>query len=80
MPNGIDENFTIRLLAPPVNAENEVELRRPTHKCYFRAARRRRKAEARRVERSESLDDVEHSSILIVVMADLRRDERREVR
>ena len=21
MPNGIDENFTIRLLAPPVNAE-----------------------------------------------------------
>jgi hypothetical protein len=28
------------------------------------------KAEARRVERSESLDDDEHSSILIVVMAD----------
>jgi hypothetical protein len=28
------------------------------------------KAAARRVERSESLDDVEHSSILIVVMAD----------
>ena len=28
------------------------------------------KAEARRVERSESLDAVEHSSILIVVMAD----------
>ena len=28
------------------------------------------KAAARRVERNESLDDVEHSSILIVVMAD----------
>ena len=32
------------------------------------------KAEARRVERSESLDDVEHSSILIVVMADFWRE------
>ena len=31
------------------------------------------KAAARRVERSESLDDVEHSSILMVVMADLAR-------
>ena len=28
------------------------------------------KAAARRVERSESLDDVEHGSILVVVMAD----------
>jgi len=28
------------------------------------------KAAARRVERSESLDDVEHSSILVVVKAD----------
>ena len=28
------------------------------------------KAEARRVERSESLDGAEHSSILILVMAD----------
>ena len=32
------------------------------------------KAEARRVERSESLDAVEPSSILIVVMADFRRE------
>ena len=34
MPNGIDEIFTIRLPAQPVNAESEVELRRPSHKCY----------------------------------------------
>ena len=32
------------------------------------------KAAARRVERSESLDAVEPSSILIVVMADFRRE------
>ena len=32
------------------------------------------RAAARRVERSESLDDVEHSSILIVVMADFWRE------
>jgi len=32
------------------------------------------KAAARRVERSESLDDAEHSSILIVVMADFWRE------
>ena len=31
-------------------------------------------AEACRVERSESLDDAEHSSILIVVMADFWRE------
>ena len=37
------------------------------------------KAAARRVERSESLDDVEHSSILIVLMADFWREGRREV-
>ena len=32
------------------------------------------KAAARRVERSESLDDAEHGSILIVVMADFWRE------
>lgn len=37
------------------------------------------KAAARRVERSESLDDVEHSSILIVVMADFWREGRRKM-
>ena len=31
------------------------------------------KAEARRVERSESLDDVEHSSTLIMWMADAKK-------
>jgi hypothetical protein len=31
------------------------------------------KAAARRVERSESLDDAEHGSILIIVMADFWR-------
>ena len=31
-------------------------------------------AAARRVERSESLDDAEHGSILIVVMADFWRE------
>ena len=42
MPEGTDEIFTIRLLAHPVNAENQDELRRPSHKCDIRAARRRR--------------------------------------
>ena len=32
------------------------------------------KAAARRVERSESLDDAEHSSILVMVMADFWRE------
>jgi hypothetical protein len=32
------------------------------------------KAAARRVERSENLDDGEHSSILIIVMADFWRE------
>jgi hypothetical protein len=35
MPNGIDETFTIRLPAHPVNAENEVELHRPSHSSYL---------------------------------------------
>ena len=64
MPGDIDEILTIRLLAHLVNAENEVELRRPSHKCDLELRAGVVKAEARRVERSESLDDVEHSSIL----------------
>jgi hypothetical protein len=35
MPGGIDEIFTIRLPAQPVNAENEDELRRPSHRRYL---------------------------------------------
>jgi hypothetical protein len=66
MPEGIDENFTIRLLALPVNAE----MRSSFVGHYIRATFELRagvvKAEARRVERSESLDDVEHSSTLIM--------------
>ena len=72
--NGTDEIFTIRLHAVWVNMENAAygkcgELPRPSHKCYLRAARRRRQGpEARAAGRSEatSLDDAEHSSMLIM--------------
>jgi hypothetical protein len=66
MPDGIDEIFTIRLLAHPVNAENEVELRRPSHKCYFRAARRRRQGRSpkgramRELFRRRALNDADN--------------------
>ena len=81
MPDGIDENFTIRLLAPSVNAEMRssfvgyhisatFELRAgsgvPDARIPARWGGGVVKAEARRVERSESLDDVEHSSTLIM--------------
>lgn len=66
MPNGIDEILTIRLLAHPVNAE----MRSSFVGHHISATSEVRagvvKAEARRVERSESLDDAEHSSILAV--------------
>ena len=42
MPDGIDEIFTIRLPGASGQRGNEVELRRPSHKCYLRTARRRR--------------------------------------
>ena len=45
---------------------NEDELRRPSHKCDLELRGGAVKAVARRVERSESLDDAEHSSILIM--------------
>ena len=70
MPNGIDEILTIRLLAHPVN----VEMRSSFVGHHISATSEVRagvvKAEARRVKRSESLDGAEHSSILILVMAD----------
>lgn len=81
MPDGIDENFTIRLLAPPVNAEMRssfvghhisatFELRAgsgaPDACIPARWGGGVVKAEARRGERSESLDDDEHSSILVM--------------
>jgi hypothetical protein len=70
MPDGIDEIFTIRLLAHPVNAEMRSSFVGHHISATFELRAGVVKAEARRVERSESLDDVEHSSILIVVMAD----------
>jgi hypothetical protein len=57
-----------------VNAELEVNLRSSFVGHHMSATSELRadvvKAAARRVERSESLDEVEHGSILIVVMAD----------
>jgi hypothetical protein len=58
----------------PRQRRNEDELRRPSHKCDLELRGGAVKAVARRVERSESLDDAEHSSILTVVMADFRRE------
>ena len=74
MPNGIDEIFTIRLLAHPVNAEMRSSFVGHHISATFELRAGVVKAEARRVERSESLDDAEHSSILIVVMADFWRE------
>ena len=71
MPNGIDEIFTIRLLVHPVNAEMRSSFVGHHIVAPFELRGGGVKAAARRVERSESLDDVEHSSILIVVMADV---------
>jgi hypothetical protein len=71
--DGTDEIFTIRLRTRRVNAEmrtmstrNEDELRRPSHKCDHELRGGAVKAAARMVERSESLDDAEHSSILVM--------------
>ena len=61
-----------------VNAELEVNLRSSFVGHHMNATLELRrggvKAAARRVERSESLDDAEPSSILIVVMADFWRE------
>ena len=74
MPNGIDEIFTIRPLAHRVNAEMRSSFVGHHIRATFELRAGVVKAEARRVERSESLDDVEHRSILIVVMADFWRE------
>jgi hypothetical protein len=66
IPDGIDENFTIRLLAPPVNAEMGSRFVGHQISATFELRAAVVKAEARRVERSESLDDVEHSATLIM--------------
>lgn len=69
MPSGTDEIFTIRPPMRRVNAEMKMS-RRPSHKCDLELRGGGVKAAARRVERSEGLDGAEHSSILILVMAD----------
>jgi hypothetical protein len=64
MPDGIDEILTIRLPTHPVNAEMRSGSPRPSHKCDVGLRGGIVKAAARRVERSESLDEAEHSLIL----------------
>ena len=66
MPDGINEIFTIRLLVHPVNAEMRSSFVGHHISATFELRAGVVKAAARRVERSESLDGSEHSSILIV--------------
>ena len=66
MPNGIDEILTIRLPAHPVNAEMKSSFVGHHLNATFELRTGVVKTEARRVERSESLDDAEHSSTLIM--------------
>ena len=61
-------------LSRPVNAEMRSSFVGHHISATFELRAGVVKAEACRVERSESLDDVEHSSILIVVMADFWRE------
>jgi hypothetical protein len=64
MPDGIEEIFTIRLLGHPVNAEMRSSFDGHHISASSELRGRGVKAEVRRVERSESLDGDEHSSIL----------------
>jgi len=64
--DGTDENLTIRLPAARVNTENATSFLGHHINATFELRAGVVKAEARRVERSESLDDVEHSSTLIM--------------
>ena len=66
MPDGIDENFTIRLLAHLVNAEMRSSFVGHHISATFELRAGAVKTEARRVERIESLDAAEHSSILVM--------------
>jgi hypothetical protein len=69
-----DESFTIRLAMRPVNVEMRTSFVGHHINATFELRGVIVKAEARRVERSESLDGDEHSSILITVMADFWRE------
>jgi hypothetical protein len=66
MPDGIDEIFTIRPLPHPVNAEMRSSFAGHHISATFELRAGVVKAAARRVERSESLDEIEHSSTLIM--------------
>ena len=66
MRDGTDEIFTIRLPMRRVNAEMRTSFLGHHISAPFELRAGVVKAEARRVERSESLDDVEHSSTLIM--------------
>ena len=66
MPDGIDEIFTIRLLRIWSTPKRESSFVGHHISATFELRAGVVKAEARRVERSESLDDVEHSSTLIM--------------
>jgi hypothetical protein len=72
--DGTDEIFTIRLPAHLVNAEMRSSFVGHHISATFELRGGVVKAAARRVERSESLDDTEHSSILMIVMADFWRE------
>ena len=64
--DGPDEIFTIRLPMRRVNAEMRTSFVGHQISATFELRGGAVKAVARRVERSESLDDAEHSSILAV--------------
>jgi hypothetical protein len=64
--DGTDEILTIRLPARLVNAEMETSSVGHHINANFEQRGGAVKAETRRVERSESLDGAEHSSILIM--------------
>jgi hypothetical protein len=64
--DGTKEIFTIRLLVHPVNTEMRSSFVGHHLSATFELRAGVVTAEARRVERSESLDDVEHSSMLIM--------------
>ncbi len=64
--DGTDENFTICPSRQSGQYETMRRGSRPLLIAIFELRAGVVKAEARRVERSESLDDVEHSSTLIM--------------
>ena len=63
---GTDEIFTIRLRTRRVNAEMRTSFVGHHISATFELRGGAVKAVARRVERSESLDGAEHSSILVM--------------